>query len=79
MDLLLEVSFFHRRMDYIDIEKNVWHSLESLETGSVIFERKEGPFVEHEVEEILIAEKKREICSKGSGNSVRSCLSLNVG
>ena len=29
----------------IDIKKNVWHSLESLECGSVIFECKEGPFV----------------------------------
>ena len=37
----------------IDIPKNVWHKLESLESGSVIFECKEGPFVEHEVEGIL--------------------------
>ena len=34
----------------VDIPKNVWHKLESLESGSVIFEFKEGPFVEHEVE-----------------------------
>ena len=34
----------------VDIPKNVWHKLESLEFGSVIFECKEGPFVEHEVE-----------------------------
>lgn len=33
--------------------KNVWHKLESLESGSVIFECKEGPFVAHEVEGIL--------------------------
>lgn len=32
-----------------DIPKNVWHKLESLKSGSVIFECKEGPFVEHEV------------------------------
>ncbi len=32
------------------IPRNVWHKLESLEPGSVIFECKEGPFVEHEVE-----------------------------
>ena len=32
----------------VDIPKNVWHKLESLEPGSVIFECKEGPFVEHE-------------------------------
>ena len=37
----------------VDIPKNVWHNVESLESGSVIFECKEGPFVEHEVEGIL--------------------------
>ena len=37
----------------VDIPKNVWHKLESLELGSVIFECKEGPFVPHEVEGIL--------------------------
>lgn len=37
----------------VDIPKNVWHKLESLEAGSVIFECKEGPFVEHEVEGVL--------------------------
>ena len=37
----------------VDIPKSVWHKLESLESGSVIFECKEGPFVEHEVEGVL--------------------------
>ena len=37
----------------VDIPKNVWHMVESLESGSVIFECKEGPFVKHEVEGIL--------------------------
>lgn len=37
----------------VDIPKNVWHKLESLESGSVIFECKEGAVVEHEVEGIL--------------------------
>ena len=37
----------------VDIPKNVWHKLESLESGSVIFECKEGPFVENEVEGYL--------------------------
>lgn len=37
----------------MDIPKNVWHTLESLESGSVIFECKEGPFVEHEEEGVL--------------------------
>lgn len=37
----------------VDIPKNVWHRLESLESGSVIFECKEGPFVPHEEEGVL--------------------------
>ena len=37
----------------VDIPKNVWHNLESLESGSVIFECKEGPFVPHEEDGIL--------------------------
>ena len=37
----------------VDIPKGVWHKLESLEPGSVIFECKEGPFVEHEVDGIM--------------------------
>ena len=37
----------------VDIPKGVWHTLESLESGSCIFECKEGPFVEHEVDGIL--------------------------
>ena len=37
----------------VDIPKGVWHKLESLESGSVVFECKDGPFVEHEVDRIL--------------------------
>ena len=37
----------------VNIPKCVWHKVESLETGSVFFECKEGPFVPHEQEEIL--------------------------
>ena len=37
----------------VDIPKNVWHNVECLESGSVIFECKEGPFVEHEIDGIL--------------------------
>lgn len=37
----------------VDIPKNVWPKLESLESGSVIFECKEGPFVLHEIDGIL--------------------------
>lgn len=42
----------------VDIPKGVWHKLESLESGSVVFECKEGPFVPHEVDGILDIEKK---------------------
>jgi len=37
----------------VDIPKNVWHNVECLESGSVIFEVKEGPFVPHEIDGIL--------------------------
>ncbi len=37
----------------VDIPKNVWHNVESLESGSVFFECKEGPFVAHEEEGVL--------------------------
>ena len=37
----------------VDIPKGVWHKLESLETGSVLFECKAGPFVPHEIDGIL--------------------------
>ena len=37
----------------VDISKNTWHNVECLEEGSVIFEVKEGPFVEHAVDGIL--------------------------
>ena len=42
----------------VDIPKGVWHKLESLESGSVVFECKEGPFVPHEVDGVLDVEKK---------------------
>ncbi len=37
----------------VDIKKGVWHNLESLESGSVFYECKEGPFVPPEVEGTL--------------------------
>ncbi len=37
----------------VNILKGVWHKLESLEPGSVIFECKAGPFVPHEKDGIL--------------------------
>ena len=37
----------------VDIPKNVWHNVECLESGSIFFECKEGPFVPHEEEGVL--------------------------
>ena len=37
----------------VDITKNVWHNVECLESGSVFFECKEGPFVSHEEEGVM--------------------------
>ena len=37
----------------VNIPKGVWHTLESLETNSCLFERKQGPFVPHEEDGIL--------------------------
>ena len=42
----------------VNIPKGVWHTIEPLEPNSVIFECKEGPFVEHEVDGILNIAKK---------------------
>ena len=42
----------------VNIPKGVWHTIEALAPNSVIFECKEGPFVEHEVDEILELPKK---------------------
>ena len=41
----------------VDIPKGVWHKMESLESGSVVFECKEGPFVPHEIDGILELKK----------------------
>ena len=37
----------------VAIPKNVWHNVECLESGSVFFECKEGPFVPHEEEGVM--------------------------
>ena len=42
----------------VNIPKGVWHKLECIEENTVIFECKEGPFVEHEVDGILELPKK---------------------
>ena len=38
----------------VDIPRGVWHKVESLVSGSCFFECKEGPFVPHEEEGILV-------------------------
>jgi len=43
----------------VNIPKGVWHTLEAIEPNSVIFECKEGPFVEHEEEGILVVVESR--------------------
>ena len=42
----------------VDIPKGVWHNVECLESGSVFFECKEGPFVPHEKDGILNLDEK---------------------
>ena len=52
--IIEDVVLSQERGNYgVDIPKNVWHKLESLESGSVIFECKEGPFVEQGIDGIL--------------------------
>lgn len=42
----------------VNINKGIWHSLETIDANSVIFECKEGPFVPHEEDGILELFKK---------------------
>ena len=37
----------------VNVPKGVWHSVECLESGTVLFESKEGPFIPHEQEGVL--------------------------
>ena len=37
----------------VDIPQNVWHTIESLASDSILFECKQGPFVPHEEEGVL--------------------------
>ena len=43
----------------VNIPKGVWHKLECIEVNSVIFECKEGPFVPHEQDGILVLDEKK--------------------
>lgn len=42
----------------VNIPKGVWHTIETIEADSVIFECKEGPFVPHEQDGILYLDEK---------------------
>ena len=42
----------------VNIPKGVWHTIEAMEPDSVIFECKEGPFVEQDQELMQIEEKR---------------------
>lgn len=56
--IIESVVLSHEESVYgVVIPKGVWHKLESLEPGSVIFECKEGPFVPHEVDGIMVHNK----------------------
>ena len=57
--IIENVVLCHEEGKYgVNIPKGVWHKVESLATGSCFFECKEGPFVEHEVDGILVQPKK---------------------
>ena len=43
----------------VNIPKGVWHTIEAMEPNSCIFECKEGPFVEHEVDGILVVKSEK--------------------
>ena len=38
----------------LNVERNRWHSLESLESGSVLYESKDGPYHPLEEDEIMV-------------------------
>lgn len=42
----------------VNIPKGIWHNLECIESDSVFFECKEGPYAPHDQEGILNVEKK---------------------
>jgi len=43
----------------VNVPKGVWHTLECMESGTVLFESKEGPFVPHEQEGVLEVKSSR--------------------
>ena len=42
----------------LNIEKGQWHSLKCLESGTVLFEAKDGPYHPLEEDEVMNVEKK---------------------
>ena len=41
----------------LNVEKDRWHSLECLESGSVLYESKDGPYHPLEEDEVFLSEK----------------------
>ena len=41
----------------LNVEKDRWHSLECLESGSVLYESKDGPYHPLEEDEVFTSEK----------------------
>lgn len=41
----------------LNIEKGKWHSLKCLESGTVLFEAKDGPYRPQEEDEVLIVDR----------------------
>lgn len=52
----------------VNIAKGVWHKIESLESGSVFLECKEGPFVPHEVDGVLEVASEKSRCARNKHN-----------
>lgn len=56
--VVLDANGEHRMLN---IEKDRWHSLLCLESGSVLYEIKEGPYHPLEEDEIMEATAKRRV------------------
>ena len=48
----------------LNVEKDRWHSLECLESGSVLYESKDGPYHPLEEDEIMVKQKMGSMKSK---------------
>ena len=49
-EVIQSVELSSRKGNYaVNIKAGEWHSVESLETGTIIIEVKEGPYIPHEI------------------------------